>query len=251
MAVLSQKIGIRGLKRLGIFKGDDNDLFESNVIKVFYPHGLGHLVGLNVHDDGLGLSVQHPSQLTSDADSLSKLPVQFHPINTNTVAESLIELPPPSSRRNKAVGSSFYAKPSTKLEPGMLVTVEPGIYFNPAQIQYALENPHLAQYLDEATIRRYMSVGGVRIEDVVLVLPNGSVENITTAPKDLREVEQIVQEGQRKHRESQELRQPSKIAEKKHEKQSPLTEISQDAPQRLKKRVGVFKKLLHDSQSDI
>ncbi|KAF9204225.1 hypothetical protein BGZ49_005567 [Haplosporangium sp. Z 27] len=226
MNSLSQKIGIRGLKRVGILKGDDQDLYESNVIKVFYPHGLGHLLGLNVHDDGLGLSVQRPPN-TVDILNKMNLPVEFHDVSGHNT-EQLIDLPPPSSRRNKALGSSLYATPSTILEPGMLLTVEPGIYFNPAQIEFALNNPSISQYFDEPVLRRYMSVGGVRIEDVVLVLPDGTIDNITTAPKGLREVEEIVQEGQREYLERQQMNPESGLPEKKYLKNQALTDSNEN-----------------------
>ncbi|KAF9967083.1 hypothetical protein BGZ70_000179 [Mortierella alpina] len=244
MNILSQKIGIRGLKRLGILKGEEDDLFESGVIKIFYPHGLGHLLGLNVHDDGLGLGIQLPAPKSAALASLlmSKTPVQFH----SATADAKLPggtLPPPSSRRNKAMGSSsLYATPATKLEPGMLLTIEPGIYFNPAQIESALDTFHLAPYLDEPTLRRFMPVGGVRLEDVVLILPDGSVDNITTAPKDPREVEQIIQEGRREYQQSLTQDLGSTVAEKSTMiKEVPL---ASEPPRGIKKRIGVFKKLL-------
>ncbi|KAF9139269.1 hypothetical protein BGX30_008186 [Mortierella sp. GBA39] len=262
MATLSQRIGVRGLKRLGILKGDDTDLIESGIIRIFYPHGLGHLLGLNVHDDGLGLSIQLPPP-TSAAASKSEVavegflgtkesPITFHRTNIG-------ELAPPSTRRSrasKAGSTSLYVTPSTKLEPGMLLTVEPGIYFNPAQLERALSVPYAAQYLDEPTLKRYMAVGGVRIEDVVLVLPNGQVENITTAPKVLSEVERIVQEGQEEYQLSQrtgDVAQPESgysVSEKKvSEKATPAvadrsSSSAEEIPRGIKKRVGVFKKIL-------
>ncbi|KAF9573379.1 hypothetical protein EC968_008649 [Mortierella alpina] len=236
MNILSQKIGIRGLKRLGILKGEEVDLFESGVIKIFYPHGLGHLLGLNVHDDGLGLGVQLPSPKPKAST------VQFHSANVDDDKLPDGILPPPSSRRNKALGSSSYAVPSTKLEPGMLLTVEPGIYFNPAQIEFALDTFHLAPYLDEPTIRRFMPVGGVRLEDVVLILPDGSVDNITTAPKDPREVEQIMQEGQREYQQSLTQDLGATVTEKSAKTKD--VPPASESPRGIKKRVGVFKKLM-------
>ncbi|KAG0358781.1 hypothetical protein BG005_001849 [Podila minutissima] len=227
MAILSKKIGVLGLKKLGILEGDDTDLIESNIISIYYPHGLGHLLGLNVHDDGLGLVVQKPIKSKRLAS------VEFHGISAdNSIA------PPPSTRRVAAMSASTYAVPSTKLEPGMLLTVEPGIYFNPAQIDIALNTPHMAQYINESVLRRYMSVGGVRIEDVVLIRPDGTVDNITTAPKDPREIERIMQEGQRALQESQHEGGDA-VNEKKGAEQA-----RQEAPRGIKKRVGVFKKLL-------
>ncbi|KAG0086828.1 hypothetical protein BGZ93_007156 [Podila epicladia] len=227
MATLSQKIGVLGLKKLGILHGDDTDLIESNIIKSFYPHGTGHLLGLNVHDDGLGLVVQKPIKSKRLAS------VEFLGISAdNSIA------PPPSTRRVATMGTSTYAVPSTKLEPGMLLTVEPGIYFNPAQIDIALSTPYLAQYLNESVLRRYMPVGGVRIEDVILIKPDGTVENITTAPKDPREIERIMQEGQRAHQESQ--HEGGEAVEKKYTEQLQ----QEETPRGIKKRFGVFKKLL-------
>jgi len=226
MATLSRKIGVLGLKKLGILQGDDTDLIESNIILVLYPHGLGHLIGLNVHDDGLGLVVQKPIKSRRLAS------VEFHSISSDDAIA-----PPPSTRRI-AAGVSTYAAPSTKLEPGMLLTVEPGIYFNPAQIDIALSTPYMAQYLNESVLRRYMPVGGVRIEDVVLVRPDGTVENITTAPKDPREIERIVQEEQKAHMQSQ--REGGEVVSEKKGTEQVRSEESRG----VKKRVGVFKKLL-------
>ncbi|KAG0373000.1 hypothetical protein BGX24_012306 [Mortierella sp. AD032] len=262
MATLSQKIGVRGLKRLGILKGDDTDLIESGIIKIFYPHGLGHLLGLNVHDDGLGLSIQLPppssyaasaSTTTTEVSVDGFLGTKNSPI---TFHRTTADLAPPSTRRSRssnAGSTSLYATPTTKLEPGMLLTVEPGIYFNPAQIAYALDKPYAAQYLDEPTLKRYMAVGGVRIEDVVLVLPNGQVENITTAPKQLQEVERIVQEGQQEYQRSQQMdndvgysaSEKTKVGSEKTGSPVVIERASvQEAPCGIKKRVGVFKKLL-------
>ncbi len=140
------------------------------------------------------------------------------------------------------MGSSLYATPATKLEPGMLLTVEPGIYFNPAQIEHALDTFYLAPYLDEPTIRRFMPVGGVRLEDVVLILPDGSVDNITTAPKDPREVEQIMQEGQHEYQQS--LRQDTGATVTEKPTKSKEEPLASEPPRGIKKRIGVFKKLL-------
>src|SRR5690242_13180831 len=91
MALLSQKIGVLGLKQLGILEGDDTDLIESNIIKIWYPHGLGHLLGLNVHDDGLGLVVQKPIKSKRLAS------VEFLGVSADNSTA-----PPPSTRRISA-----------------------------------------------------------------------------------------------------------------------------------------------------
>ncbi|KAF9580150.1 hypothetical protein BGW38_003323 [Lunasporangiospora selenospora] len=251
MKTMAQRIGLRGLKDLGILRGEDNDLIESDVILVFFPHGLGHLLGLNVHDDGLGLSIQLPRKKAIAAFEKKTISsVQFHSMEeqSNSEAPALTTLPPPSARRNKLNGSSLYATPSTLLEPGMLVTVEPGIYFNPAQIEAALKSSVLGDYFDVPTLRRYMSVGGVRIEDVILILADGSAENITTAPKDPMEIERIIQEAQQERQQSHIPLADDRCLPKADTKELRTAKetctIDSEEQRGLKKRVGVFKRLL-------
>jgi len=70
-----------------------------------------------------------------------------------------------------------------RLERSMVVTVEPGIYFCREYIEaFFLSEPTHAQYIDEAVLEKYYPVGGVRIEDCILVTEDG-YENLTTAPK--------------------------------------------------------------------
>lgn len=65
----------------------------------------------------------------------------------------------------------------------MVVTVEPGIYFcRPYVEAYFLRRPEHARYIDAAALERYWGVGGVRVEDCVLVTSDG-YEDLTTAPK--------------------------------------------------------------------
>lgn len=67
----------------------------------------------------------------------------------------------------------------------MVVTVEPGIYFcRPYVEAYFLRRPEHARYIDAAALERYWGVGGVRVEDCVLVTSDG-YEDLTTAPKGL------------------------------------------------------------------
>jgi hypothetical protein len=72
---------------------------------------------------------------------------------------------------------------STGLQPGMIVTVEPGIYFSQfALTRVFLPDPKHAKYINKDVLAKYMPVGGVRIEDDILITPKG-FENLTTAPK--------------------------------------------------------------------
>ncbi|KAK7742060.1 hypothetical protein SLS53_004646 [Cytospora paraplurivora] len=131
-------IVLRSLLELGILQhGRNGELPPRAVSVAFFPHGLGHLVGLDTHDviDGVRLRG--------------------------------VEVPW-----------------ATRLRPNMIITVEPGIYFNREYIEWFLskQNPDLAQYINKAVLERYYPVGGVRIEDCILVTDDGN-ENLTTAPK--------------------------------------------------------------------
>ncbi|KAI4643675.1 hypothetical protein J4E93_006687 [Alternaria ventricosa] len=72
---------------------------------------------------------------------------------------------------------------SSHLEEGMVVTVEPGIYFSAYALQhFYLPSPVHSKYINTEVLKRYMPVGGVRIEDDILITSSG-YENLTTAPK--------------------------------------------------------------------
>ncbi|KAL2863696.1 aminopeptidase P family protein [Aspergillus lucknowensis] len=143
---LAHAIAIKGLQRLGILNdGSVEEIRQSGASSIFFPHGLGHHVGLEVHD------------------------VSERPITA-------------SSSGNGQPQSEFVPEMSTPLlQEGMVITIEPGVYFN----KLALENARtlsLAKYINFEQAERYIPVGGVRIEDDLLVTRTG-YENLTTAPK--------------------------------------------------------------------
>jgi Xaa-Pro dipeptidase len=146
-------VAIEELLKLGIFWGGTVDeIRQSGASKLFFPHGLGHHVGLDVHD------VSGKSIMASRTDDLhyfsSVMPAQtFSPC---TFSASL-------------------------LEENMVVTVEPGIYFNRLAIESARTKAY-ADYIDFDVVKKYAPVGGVRIEDDILITADG-YENLTTAPK--------------------------------------------------------------------
>ncbi|KAL1880442.1 hypothetical protein Plec18167_003846 [Paecilomyces lecythidis] len=150
--ILAHVIAIKGLLELGILKGDSiEEIRKSGASRVFFPHGLGHHVGLEVHDVS-GQSIMAASGDQED-DSV---------------------LVPPTSH-----SPCTFSAP--RLEPGMIVTVEPGIYFSRFALEDAKQQPY-AKHIDFTVAARYIPVGGVRIEDDILVTDDG-YENLTTAPK--------------------------------------------------------------------
>jgi Xaa-Pro dipeptidase len=88
-----------------------------------------------------------------------------------------------------------YLRLRRKLQKGMVVTDEPGIYFSPFLIENITEEQR--KYVNMELVERYMYVGGVRIEDDILVTEDG-YENFTGITSDPQEIERIVQEGLKK-----------------------------------------------------
>jgi Xaa-Pro dipeptidase len=149
---LAHDTAIYDLLNLGIFKGGSvAEIRRSGASRVFFPHGLGHHLGLEVHDVS-------PEYLLGQQ----------------------------SRDRNRRLFNSAFMPPCTEsasvLKAGMVVTVEPGIYFSRLALEDAKSRPSVLQYIDMDVVERYMSVGGVRIEDDILVTKDG-FRNLTTAPK--------------------------------------------------------------------
>ncbi|ORX94534.1 hypothetical protein K493DRAFT_221107 [Basidiobolus meristosporus CBS 931.73] len=148
---LASRIACEGLIKCGILKGDVEELIAHYVPAAFYPHGLGHSIGIDTHDVG------------------------GYPKGVERINEPGIR----------------YLRMRRELKPGMVVTVEPGIYFCDAIIEPFLKDPKTAKFFDIPTLDRFRKVGGVRIEDNV-VIKEDSIENLTTAPKEIAEIEAIM-----------------------------------------------------------
>jgi len=133
----------RGLVDLGLLKGRPEDLVERDAHALFFPHGLGHLIGLCVHDAGGYLEGRERSDRFGLAALRADLP----------------------------------------LEPGMTLTIEPGLYLVPA----ILNDPaRRARYRDDVAWDRVdglLGIGGVRIEDDVLVTEGGAEVLTASIPK--------------------------------------------------------------------
>ena len=134
-----------GLVSLGLMRGAAESLVEQEAHTLFFPHGLGHMVGLGVRD-GSGLL---PGRTKSTRASLATL---------------RMDLP---------------------LAPGYVVTVEPGLYFIPALLNDPVRRKRFRDCVNWPLAESHLALGGVRIEDNVLVTA-GAPENLTSAiPKTL------------------------------------------------------------------
>jgi Xaa-Pro aminopeptidase len=140
---------VSGLSDLGILRGDVDGLLERGAAALFFPHGIGHLLGLDVHDmEDLGDRAGYA----------------------------------PGRQRSAAFGDA-YLRLDRDLQPGMLVTIEPGIL---ADERYT---GAVGDDLRRAELARYADVRGIRIEDDVLVTPRGSEILTAAVPKEPAAVE--------------------------------------------------------------
>ena len=136
----------------GILKGDLEVLMQKEVMQYFQPHGLGHLIGLDVHDVG-GYLDGCPSRPTKK--------------------------------------DCCRLRTARLVEEGMYMTIEPGCYFNEALLEAAKKNPDIVEHLSLEKIEEYARFGGVRIESDVLVTKDGVV-NFTVVPRTVEEIERTM-----------------------------------------------------------
>ncbi len=148
-----------GLKDLGILSGNMDDIVAAGAHALFFPHGLGHMLGLDVHDmEGLGENYVGYNE---------------------------------SIKRSDQFGLA-YLRLGRELEPGFVITIEPGLYFIPTLIDiWKKENKH-AEFINYSKVEEYLDFGGVRIEDDVLITDDGNKVLGTPIPKTIDEVEQTM-----------------------------------------------------------
>ncbi|KIW04828.1 hypothetical protein, variant [Verruconis gallopava] len=178
LQILASAIATRWLLKIGVLhNGSLAEILKAGTIRAFFPHGLGHHVGLDVHDV-LNVPIQSKGAVTEVESDLSVYrDTELDGLPRETISQlykTLIE-------RNSC--KPPVTSDSPVLEPGMVVTVEPGIYFSDFALSrvYLLDPVH-SKYINVKVLEKYMPVGGVRIEDDILVTKDG-YENLTTAPK--------------------------------------------------------------------
>ncbi len=148
-----------GLKDLGIMKGDVDEAVRAGAHAMFFPHGLGHQMGLDVHDmEGLG--------------------------EDNVGYDDEI-------RRSEQFGTA-YLRMGKRLQKGYVLTVEPGIYFIPALIDKWRSEKKFTEFINYDKVDTYKDFGGIRIEDNVLVTNRGYKILGRPIPKSIGDVEAIM-----------------------------------------------------------
>ncbi len=138
-----------GLKFLGLLKGNLDLLVESGAVATFYPHGLSHMLGLDVHDVSGGRR------------------------------RKLRHMGKPMLRFN------------ARLEPGFVVTMEPGLYFIEALIRSPERRRKYRGMVNFSLAEKYLDFGGIRIEDDVVVRPSGAPLDLTKVPKEVSDIEAL------------------------------------------------------------
>jgi len=129
------------LQQQGIVKMSVEAQIAERVTSIFMPHGTGHLLGLQVHDVG--------GFMADESGALAPKP-EGHP----------------------------YLRLTRTLQPGMVVTIEPGLYFIPTLLRQLRSSPASAS-VDWALVERLSRFGGIRIEDDVVCRVEGGPENMT------------------------------------------------------------------------
>ncbi|MEE8437392.1 MAG: aminopeptidase P family protein, partial [Candidatus Neomarinimicrobiota bacterium] len=134
------RIAVSGLKELGLMRGDADEAVARGAHALFFPHGLGHMLGLDVHD----------------MENFGEDHIGYND----------------SFKRNRQFGLNNLrlAKP---LEEGNVITVEPGLYFIPSLIKIWKQKHKLAEFINYSKLEKYLDFGGIRIEDNITILNQG------------------------------------------------------------------------------
>ncbi len=138
---LSARVMVDGLKDLGLMKGDTYDAVKAGAHAMFYPHGLGHMMGLDVHDmENFG------EELVGYAGE--KKSTQF-------------------GRKSLRL--------ARELEPGFVLTIEPGIYFIPNLIDLWKAEKKFTDFINYDLLETYKDFGGIRNEEDYAITKDGSM----------------------------------------------------------------------------
>jgi Xaa-Pro aminopeptidase len=146
------------MKNLGLMKGDVDEAVAAGAHALFFPHGLGHMMGLDVHDmEGLGENYIGYSDEVKRSD-------QF---------------------------GAAYLRFALPYKPGHVFTIEPGCYFIPELIEKWKAENKFIEFINYSKIANFMSIGGIRIEDNILITEQGYRVLGKPIPKTIQEIESV------------------------------------------------------------
>jgi len=148
----------QGMKDLGFMKGNSDDAVSAGAHALFFPHGLGHQLGLDVHD--------------------------MESLGENFVGYDA------TVKRSEQFGLA-YLRFAKKLEPGLVLTVEPGIYFMPELIGLWKSQNKFAEFINYEAVEKTVGLGGIRIEDDVLITKKGHRVLGKPIPKSIDDIESL------------------------------------------------------------
>ena len=150
------RVLVEGLKNAGIMKGNPRDAVDVGAHSLFMPHSIGHLLGLDVHDmEDLGNFLGYKKKIAKWSG----------PFGLN------------------------YLNLDRPLKAGFVLTVEPGVYFIPALIERWRGEKKCQEFINYDKLSAWLSFGGIRIEDDVLVTSKGARILGPPIPKTIEEVE--------------------------------------------------------------
>jgi len=153
----SARVITRGFKEMGLMKGDVDEAVANGAHALFFPCGLGHMMGLDVHD------MEDLGEVYVGWGGNPK-PVQF-------------------GIKSLRLGR--------KLEPGFVLTIEPGIYFIPELIDQWRAKKHNADYINYNKVEEYRNFGGIRNEENFVITESGYELLGKPKPKTVEEVEKL------------------------------------------------------------
>jgi len=153
MHYLAAKVLLEHLVGMGLLQGDINAMMVANVWECFFPCGLGHFIGCDTHDVG-----GYP---TGEAERINR----------------------PGIRKLRT---------TRILQEGMVLTVEPGLYFTDIQLDRALKDSVIREFVVPERLKQFYGFGGFRIEDQVVVTADG-IEHMEQLPRDVATIEAICQ----------------------------------------------------------
>lgn len=154
----ASRIIASGLIDLGLLNGNAEEVVEAGAHALFFPHGLGHMLGLDVHD-------------------------------MEDLGEDIVGYDETVQRSNQF--GTAYLRLARKLAPGFVLTVEPGIYFIPILIQKWKSENKFSKMINYSKIDDFINLGGIRIEDNVLITDNSHRVLGTPIPKEINEIEEL------------------------------------------------------------